>query len=223
MPPVTDHIARHFIAAAEVAARLVTAPEVAARWTDESACAGMTVGGLAHHLAGQAENVGTAARARCPCETSRSPSSSTTAGLTWVTTGLDDEPNTSIRDEANDDAAGGPEQLAAEVERVLGALPSALAPSLAGSAPPDDRVRHLAGLVARPPRTSWSTRLMEIIVHSDDLAASVGLPDARVLRRRWSRPVLGLLSGVAVERHGQAAVLRALSRPQRAPGSVSAF
>ena len=67
-----------------------------------------------------------------------------------------------------------------------------------------------------------TTRLMEIVVHSDDLAASVGVaPPA------WSpevlAPVLGLLTGVAVERHGQDAVVRALSRPQRAPSSVSAF
>ena len=35
--------------------------------------------------------------------------------------------------------------------------------------------------------------------------------------------VLGLLTWIAVRRHGQAAVVRALSRPQRAPSSVSAF
>jgi len=36
-------------------------------------------------------------------------------------------------------------------------------------------------------------------------------------------PVLALLSALAVRRHGQAAVVRTLSRPQRAPGQVSAF
>jgi hypothetical protein len=35
--------------------------------------------------------------------------------------------------------------------------------------------------------------------------------------------LLGLLTAVAVERHGQTALVRALSRPQRAPASVSAF
>ena len=63
---------------------------------------------------------------------------------------------------------------------------------------------------------------MEMVVHADDLAASIGVetpafPDEAV------RQVVGLLSGVAVDRHGQAAVVRALSRPQRAPSSVSAF
>ena len=63
---------------------------------------------------------------------------------------------------------------------------------------------------------------MEIMVHSDDLAASVGLPTPE-FSEPVVRAVLGLLSAVAVDRHGQTAVLRALSRPQRAPDHVSAF
>jgi hypothetical protein len=63
--------------------------------------------------------------------------------------------------------------------------------------------------------------MMEIAVHSDDLASSVGvatpeLPDTVL------GPVLDLLVGVSVRRHGQTAVLRALSRAERA-GSVTAF
>jgi hypothetical protein len=63
---------------------------------------------------------------------------------------------------------------------------------------------------------------MEMVVHSDDLAASVDIPtpdfDAAVLD-----PVLRLLTAVSLRRHGQDALVRTLSRPQRAPGSVSAF
>jgi hypothetical protein len=66
------------------------------------------------------------------------------------------------------------------------------------------------------------TRLMEMLVHSDDLAASVGLPTPQ-FPDEAVRPVLGLLTSVAVERHGQTALVRALSRPQRAPASISAF
>ena len=66
------------------------------------------------------------------------------------------------------------------------------------------------------------TRMMEIVVHSDDLAASVGVetptfPDDVVT------PVLDLLTGLAVRRHGGTALVRVLTRPQRAPASVSAF
>ena len=66
------------------------------------------------------------------------------------------------------------------------------------------------------------TRTMEAIVHSDDLAASIGV-ETPVFPAEAADAVLGLLASVAAERHGQAAVLRALSRPQRSAGSVSAF
>ena len=65
-------------------------------------------------------------------------------------------------------------------------------------------------------------RLMETVVHADDLAVSVGAPapafDPAVLE-----PVLALLAALAVRRRGQDAVLRALSRHERASGPVSAF
>jgi hypothetical protein len=63
---------------------------------------------------------------------------------------------------------------------------------------------------------------MEMVVHADDLAASVDLPvpdfGAAVLD-----PVLALLTALSVRRHGQDAVVRTLTRPQRAPRSISAF
>ena len=66
------------------------------------------------------------------------------------------------------------------------------------------------------------TRLMEMLVHSDDLAAGLDVPTPQ-FPDEAVRLVLGLLTAVAVERHGQTALVRALSRPQRAPDSVSAF
>ena len=92
----------------------------------------------------------------------------------------------------------------------------------------------LAGAAARPVRIPlwgpWSlmlddlliTRMMELAVHSDDLAVSVGtatppLPDAVL------DPVFELLAKLSVRRHGATALLRALSRSERAPGNVSAF
>ena len=103
------------------------------------------------------------------------------------------------------------------VEEQLGRLPDVLA-----AVGPDRAV-----LI---PWQGWSltvhdwlvTRKMEIVVHSDDLAASIGVPTPEFPEDVLA-PVLGLLTGVAVRRHGQAAVVRALSRPQRAPASVSAF
>jgi hypothetical protein len=64
--------------------------------------------------------------------------------------------------------------------------------------------------------------VMEIVVHSDDLAASIDVEPPQ-LPQAVLGPVLALLVGVSLQRHGQAAVVRALSRSERAPASVSAF
>jgi hypothetical protein len=135
----------------------------------------------------------------------------------WVHSTLDAEVNVAIREGADQDAASGPEPLRALVETTLGQLPEAL------RAPRDPDTVHI-------PWQGWSlttrdwvvTRLMEMVVHADDLAASIGV-DTPEFPEEAVSPVLGLLAGVAVRRHGQAAVVRALSRPQRAPESVSAF
>ena len=64
--------------------------------------------------------------------------------------------------------------------------------------------------------------MMEITVHSDDLAASVGIT-ARRCPTRCCGPVLALLTRLAVRRHGQSAVVTALSRAERAPAAINAF
>jgi hypothetical protein len=205
-----------FVAAARISTELACRPEVAARWNDESACAGMTVGGLAHHLVGQLGNTVRLVAAD-PSPDAPIPLLEHYARAAWVTAGQDDEVNVDIRTGSDADAEAGPDALRPLVDDLLDRLPGVL----------DARHGDEAVLI---PWQGWSltvhdwlvTRMMEIVVHSDDLAASVDVPPPdypdEVLR-----PVLALLTAVAVRRHGQAAVVRALSRPQRAPASVSAF
>ena len=122
-----------------------------------------------------------------------------------------------IRTSADAEAESGFDALAGQVRSDLEDLPAALAS--AASADP-----------VLIPWQGWAltahdllvTRLMEMLVHSDDLAASVRVPTPQ-FPDEAVRLVLGLLTAVAVERHGQTALVRALSRPQRAPDSVSAF
>jgi mycothiol maleylpyruvate isomerase-like protein len=214
---VDNHDAQTFVAAARIAADLATSPQVAQRWTDESACAGMTVGGLAHHLFRQATVTVQLLAAPPVADAELVSLLGHYERAAWVTAGPDAEVNVGVREGSNADAAGGPEELRALVEATLAELPAALA------APREPETVHI-------PWQGWSltthdyvvTRLMEMVVHSDDLAASIGVPTPE-FPEEVVAPVLGLLSGVAVRRHGQAAVVRALSRPQRAPASVSAF
>ncbi len=195
---------------------LALSAPVRARWTDESACAGMTVGGLAHHAATEADHLVTL-YAEGPHDSAPIPVLEHYRRAAWAHSSLADEANVSIRTDADAHAAAGSDDLAVVASRALAALPAALA-----GIDDDDAV-----LI---PWQGWSltardfavTRLMEMVVHADDLAASVDI-DTPEFPAEAARLVVGLLADIAVDRHGQASVVRALSRPQRAPQSVSAF
>jgi hypothetical protein len=209
-----ERMAETFLNAARVSADLARRPEVAALWTEESACAGMTVGGLAHHLVSQLTNTVRLLAAESPDE-APIPLLEHYERAAWVNADLDDDVNVQIREGADRDAAGGPDALSPLVDGALADLPDLLARST-------DAVWI--------PWQGWSlstadyltTRMMEMVVHSDDLAASVGVPTPEFPHDVLG-PVFALLTGVAARRHGQVAVIRALSRPQRAPDVVSAF
>jgi len=205
-----------YLVVAASAAELAADPAVAKRWGEPSALPGFTVGGLAEHLAGQVFST-----ARAIAEPSSNEEQISLlehySRAAWVRTGRDSEANVSIRDSGEGQAAEGPEAFVvrfrsslAEVVRTLPGIPA------------DHRVR--------PPAGPWSltlddflmTRMMELAVHSDDLAASVDLPTP-ALPDSVLDPVLALLFSLAVGRHGPGAMLRALSRTERAPASISAF
>jgi hypothetical protein len=63
--------------------------------------------------------------------------------------------------------------------------------------------------------------MLEVVVHADDLAVSVGIPTPELPDDVFA-PVRDLLVRLSVRRHGQAAVVRALSRRERA-GAIHAF
>lgn len=65
------------------------------------------------------------------------------------------------------------------------------------------------------------TRLVEIVVHTDDLAVSVGVSPPTFAHDALG-PVLELLTRLAVDRHGQSAVIGTLARKERTR-TISAF
>jgi hypothetical protein len=204
------------VASAVVVADLALSDPVRAAWAAESSCEGMSVGGLAHHLTGQVDSL-IMLYADAPHDSSPIRIIDHYRQAPWANTGLDDEANVGIRTGADQHASAGPDAHAEHVRSALEALPAALA-----------RVDDADAVLI--PWQGWSltaadfavTRLMEMVVHADDLAASVDL-ETPTFPEEAVRRVVGLLADVAVDRHGQAAVVRTLSRPQRAPASVSAF
>ena len=210
------HVRPAFLAAAEFAVCLLGDHAVASRWDQPSALAEMTVGALAGHLARQVFNV---QRVLALPQGTEPPISlfEHYARAAWVDAGLQDEPNAVIRRESASEAAQGPAALTATAAAALRELREQL------PACPAD-------LVVVLPWGPWSltlddmlvTRIMEIAVHGDDLACSVGLPDIE-LPPQPAEMAAGLLVTLAMRRHGQARVLRALSRAERAPLSITAF
>jgi hypothetical protein len=209
-------IRQAYLQAAASAADLLAAPEVAAAWAAPSALRGFTVGGLAAHLAGQVLFVaGTVTGPAPEQETVTLPGHY--AKVTWLAAPLDEETNMVILRNGESGAAAGPAAVVEAVDAALRELPGLLA------AQPEDKV-------VRPPAGPWGltlddflvTRMMEIAVHNDDLAVSVGVP-APELPAEVLDPVLALLTSLAVRRHGAVPVLRALSRRERAPETITAF
>jgi hypothetical protein len=205
-----------FLQAATSADALLRDPAVAASWNAASALPEFSVAGLAGHLARQVMAVPRVLGQPVPADQPVSLLDHY-ARVSWIGADLDDEANAEIRRGGEDEAAGGATALAARTGAAVEALRSAL------PAEP-------AGRLVRPSWVSWSltlddfliTRMMEIAVHSDDLAVSVGvatppLPPAVL------GPVLELLTRLAVRRHGPTAVLRALSRSERAPATIAAL
>jgi hypothetical protein len=139
------------------------------------------------------------------------------ARVPWVDAALDDEANVSVRRTAEAEAADGPAALVQRTAEIINELTTRL---------PAEDPRRLVYI----PWTGWAltledfltTRLLEIVIHVDDLAVSVGTaaPD---MPAEATDTVLVLLTRLSVRRHGTAAVLRALSRKERAPATITAF
>src|SRR5262245_46847267 len=215
MWPMTD-LVDAFIVAATSAADLLADPAVAESWDKPSALAEFSVRGLAGHLALQVLNVPGVLAADSP-DTEPMSLEEHYSRVTWRGADLNNETNTAIRTGGEAKAHEGPAALVAEVRATI----DGLRPTLT----------EIDG--ARPVFLHWSgstltaddfliTRMMEIAVHNDDLAVSVGVETPK-LPVRVMHPVYDLLFVLALRRHGQTAVLRALTRAERAPTNISAL
>lgn len=224
IPPQGGLVAAAYLTAAGAAVDLLSRPEVARGWDEPSALAGMTVGALAAHLARQILLVEPMLE---PGSTAGSGTVGSGAGAIslldhyarapWVEASVNDEPNVGIRESAAAEAAGGAVALADRTRTVLARLASRL---------PGERQD-------RPVLLPWGpwwltladllrTRILEITVHSDDLACSVGV-SAPALPQEVTDLVITMLATVAARRHGPLAIIRALSRAERAPARITAF
>ena len=195
---------------------LVAAPEVADAWTRESALPGMTVGGVARHLVSQPASAVEFLQIQPPPPHAPVVSIAELYERTdWFAAPVDAEENTSIRDEFNQMSGGGQRESTAILRAALADLPGALAGA--------GRTTYVPWQDVRLDTDDFLVvRLMEVVVHADDLAVGVGLPTP-AFDDDALHPALALLAMLGSRRHGQDAAVRSLSRAERATRAASAF
>ncbi|OLZ64249.1 hypothetical protein AV521_36350 [Streptomyces sp. IMTB 2501] len=213
-----------YLGAAEEALALLEAPEVATAWEQPSVLAKMTVGGLAGHLAYQILSVSPVLQVCVNSTLQESPPQAAPIPLlehyaraAWIDAPLDGEVNAGIRAKGEGIAAQGASWLAKLARTSFVEQRTKLAECSGDQA-------------VFMPQTGWAlclddflvTRMLELAVHTDDLAVSVGLAVPQLPEDAFD-PVLVLLARLAARRHGQAALLRALTRVERAPTAINAI
>jgi hypothetical protein len=203
-----------YLTAARTALALAEDDAVAKAWTGPSALTGFTVGGLAAHLLQQITSV-TAGLAA-------DHAGKETVGLfehydraAWLAADVDNDYNTGIREGGERAAEAGPATVLAEAASALSALETALAAMDGTETSGNTRWPYAMTL-----DDFLCTRLMEIVVHGDDLACSAGV-DTPVFDQDAFDTAAWMLARLAVKRHGQANLVRALARSERAPASIS--
>ena len=185
---------------------LLADERVAARWAEPSALAELSVGGLAGHLARALDTVERYLADPEP------PDEDVIDAETYYGIGrrvADEAKDAGIRQRAELAGSIGPAALAAEhaarVDRVAAVL---------AATPPTRRVAVAGGAVHMLIDEYLPTRLVELVVHADDLAASVGA-DPIPFDDVATSTVIDVLVGLARSLHGDAAVIRALTRRER--------
>lgn len=193
--------------AAGVAVRLLASPHVAGAWNEPSVLDGMTVAILASHMGRGLLQVTWFLDAPAP------PAPTVTAAEYFArltgTTNPASTLNQGVQSRAAEVAASGPEALVAQLHDVMPAtVPRVLA------APPE----RVIEVLHRPGEALLldeylRTRCVELAVHVEDLALSVGVDVA--VSDATRAIAVNVLVAAARLRHGDVAVLRALARRER--------
>jgi Mycothiol maleylpyruvate isomerase N-terminal domain len=195
-------------------ADLIAAPVVGCHWGERSCLEGFTVGGLAGHIVRSVQALLDLLERPLP-EGARVVSPAEFFGVNKPRGPVLDDPIAKfIVDDGEQRAELGQEsvvgtfrELVVQVEGVLGDL---TAPTVIPTIRIPDGITCLGIYL--------TTRVVELVIHGDDLASSVGID--------WQPPfaagalAIGMLVQMANEQHGAVEVLRVLARSERANSDV---
>ena len=133
--------------------------------------------------------------------------------MTYFHAAIDSPIHERIKEVSASEAAAGPAEIAAHCARVAADMRVRFA------AEPGERLVAALGGRMLTLDDFCRTRLIEVLFHLDDLAASIGVPcpetsvDGRTI-------VVDILLGIARDQHGDWEVLRALAREERRTADV---
>jgi hypothetical protein len=200
-----------FLGASHEAVKLIAAPEVADAWQKPSVLPDFDVASLVGHLARVIMQVEWYLDAEAP---TGSPISAIEYYVP-LTDGqnLTSPRNLAIRETGTQAAAGGHDELLYALRESIGQLQIRL------QTESEDRVISVPGSFAQHGRVLTlneylKTRILELVVHLDDLADSVGTSLPSLSDASYDIAIT-LLVAVAVTRNSHIAVIRALARRER--------
>jgi hypothetical protein len=202
-----------FLRTADATRPLLDDPVVDDRWDEPSALPLMTIGALAAHLTRAVLTVNhyLAADDRGLTE-DLIDAAGYFGSVDELTTpdgpDLANPLHTAIRDRAADGAEGGPDRVRSQWDEGMLELHATLATE------PATRTLTVLGGRRIMIDDYLVTRLVELVVHGDDLATSIGIAPPEVPSRAGDL-VIECLVKVAVDRHGPLAVIRAMTRTER--------
>lgn len=208
MGEASERIRQLTVEAVEAAAELVARPAVTERWDESSALDGMTVGALAAHTLRAA---GATIAYLDRTDPDPRPDGERLTAVTYFHAAVDSPIHERIREVSAEESSVGPDAVVARFLELAAELPTRLA------AEPEDRlIRALGG---RPITLDdfCRTRLIEVLTHLDDLAASIG-EDRPPTDPDGIAVVIDVLVGIARHLRGDWEVLRALGRAERVSG-----
>ena len=193
------------VEAVEASAVLMGHEHVAARWDEPSALADMTVGALCAHLVRAAGSVLAYLDRTDPAAR---PDDALLTPVTYFHAAIDSPIHERIKEVSAVEATAGPGEMARRCADVAASLRRRLATE------PSDRLVAALGGRMLSLDDFCRTRLIEVLLHLDDVAASVGLPRPDT-DADGPAIVIDVLLGIARMQHGDWAMLRALARAER--------
>ena len=191
--------------------KLLSHPDVESRWEEPSALENMTIGALAAHLGRAFTTAWLYVQAdECTIEEDIDASAYFFRAFDQPDEDLA-ELRASIAQRAADDAEPGPQAVRELHDRTV----SDLRTRLIGE--PAERGIEVFGGVCMPLDSYLVTRMVEAVIHSDDLAHSLGV-DMPAFEPDVVDLVMVALLGMARDRHGDVAMLREFTLGERATG-----